>query len=292
MKGITEEQREVNINAWRELYKFIVTSTDEEFYAKLKEYFVVDSALYFYLFTERYTMVDNRAKNSFWHYGKVYITEAEAALLGDKAGGYIFDNEQAAIREGYRWDLSFAYDMDTSFGIDNTGKLVLTYGKEDIDYYVDGDPSSSYIYRAAKSTFFCRLRDLFTSEMQAMFVDRENANAWSSSSVINQWDDAQNEFPEELWRLNIQRLYVRTYRGVSIDNSIAVSANPRFLTEMMNGRKKYQRRMFERNQELYMATKYFGKTATQDQIMMRFNNPESYVLKPDFTLYLTPYSNM
>ena len=292
MKGITEEQREVNINAWRELYKFIVTSTDEEFYAKLKEYFVVDSATYNYLFTERYTMVDNRAKNSFWHYGKVYITEAEAALLGDKAGGYIIDNEQAAIREGYRWDLSFAYDMDTSFGIDNTGKLVLTYGKEDTDYYVDDDPSSAYIYRAAKSTFFCRLRDLFASEMQAMFVDRENANAWSSSSVINQWDNAQNQFPEELWRLNIQRLYVRTYRGVSIDNSIAVSANPRFLTEMMNGRKKYQRRMFERNQELYMATKYFGKTATQDQIMMRFNNPESYVLKPDFTLYLTPYSNM
>ena len=180
----------------------------------------------------------------------------------------------------------------TSLGIDNTGKLVLTYGKEDTDYYVDGDPSSAYIYRAAESTFFCRLRDLFNSEMQAMFVDRENANAWSSNGLITQWDNAQNQFPEELWRLDIQRKYMRTYQGVSIDNSIAGTANPRFLTEMLNGRKKYQRRMFERNQELYMATKYFGKVATQDQIMMRFNNPETYFVKPDFTLYLTPYSDM
>ena len=180
----------------------------------------------------------------------------------------------------------------TSFGIDNTGKLVLTYGMEDTDFYVDGDSTSGYIYRAAESTFFCRLRDLFHSEMQAMFVDRENVNAWSASRVIKQWDDAQNQFPEELWRLDIQRKYLRTYQGISIDNSFPAEANPRFLTEMMNGRKKYQRRMFERNQELYMATKYFGKVATQDQIMMRFNNPVGATITPDFTLYITPYSDM
>lgn len=180
----------------------------------------------------------------------------------------------------------------TCLGIDNTGKLVLTYGKEDTDYYIDGNPSSSYIYRAAESTFFCRVRDLFSSELQAMFVDRESANAWSSDSLINQWDAAQSQFPEEIWRLDIQRKYLRTYQGISIDNSIAGTANPRFLTEMLNGRKKYQRRMFERNQELYFATKYFGNTATQDQIMMRFNNPVGATVKQDFTLYLTPYSDM
>lgn len=292
MKGITEEQREANINAWREMYKFVVTSTDEEFHANLKKYFVVDSALYYYLFTERYTMVDNRAKNSFWHYGKAYFTTEEASVFDGKIDKEYINDEQAAFNDGYRWDLAFGYDFDTSLGIDNTGKLVLTYGKEDVDFYVDGDPSSSYIYRAAESTFFCRVRDLFKSELQAMFVDRENANAWSSDSLINQWDTAQNQFPEEIWRLDIQRKYLRTYQGISIDNSIAGTANPRFLVEMMNGRKRYQRRMFERNQELYMATKYFGNTATQDQIMMRFNNPVGATIEQDFTLYITPYSDM
>lgn len=127
MDGITEEQREANINAWRNLYKFIVTSTDKEFYANLKNYFVVDSALYFYLFTERYTMVDNRAKNSFWHYGKVYISETEAAQLGEtEASYYIIDNSAAAINNGYRYDLTQGYDFDK---VDVEVKPFLIYGE-------------------------------------------------------------------------------------------------------------------------------------------------------------------
>ena len=293
MKGITEEQRQVNIDAWREAYKFVVTSTDEEFYNNFSKYFVLDSILYFYLFTERYTMVDNRAKNCFFHRGKVYYSQVEASEFATTYGVEIdaeyINDEQAAFNDGYRWDLTWGYDFDTALGISNTGKLEITYGKEDTDFYVDGDPTSSYIFRAAGSTFFCRVRDLFNSELQAMFVDRENVNAWSSDGLINQWDKAQSQFPEEIWRLDIQRKYLRTYQGISIDNSIAGTANPRFLTEMLNGRKKYQRRMFERNQELYMATKYFGNKATQDQIMMRFNNPVGATVEQDFTLYLTPY---
>lgn len=177
----------------------------------------------------------------------------------------------------------------TALGIGNTGKLEIPYGKEDVDLY---DNSSSYIYRAAKSRFFCRVRDLFKSELKNMFLDRENANAWSADGLINQWDKAQSQFPEEVWRLDYQRKYLRTYQGISIDNSIAGTANPRFLVEMMNGRKKYQRRMFERNQEMYMATKYFGNRAADENIMMRFNNPTDVVVPQDFTLYLTPYADM
>lgn len=294
--GITELEREANINAWREAYKFVVTSDDETFKSDFKKYFVQDSVLFYYLFVERYTLVDNLAKNCFPQYAKAYFTKEEAEKFKKTYGVEIqseyIDDELGAFNGGYRYNWTQGYDFDTCLGISNTGKLEIDYGKELADYNVDGDPSSALIFRAGNSTFWCRIRDLFASELEALFVECESNNAWSADGLIDQWDEQQQDFPEEIWRLDIQRKYLRTYQGVSVDNSIAGTANPRFLTEMLNGRKKYQRRMFERNQELYLATKYFGNTATQDQIMMRFNNPVGATVQQDFTLYLTPYSDM
>lgn len=258
-KKATDEDVLACNEAWRTFYRFVVQSTDEEFKAHLKDYFVVDSALYFYLFTLRYTMIDNRAKNTFWHYGK--------------------------CDDGiYRWDLTQDYDNDTGLGINNSGELTMTYGYEDTDYKTKGDASTGYAFNAATSTFFCRIRDLFVDELRSMFVDRESASAWSAEGLINQFDTWQEEFPEELWRLDIERKYLRSYR----------EGSPRFLNQMANGKKKYQRRQFERNQEKYMATKFFGNVAVADQIMFRCNTPteENLVVKPNYTLHLTPYSDM
>ena len=248
------------IEKWKEFYRFVVTSTDEEFKARLSEYFVVDSALFFYLFTTRHTMVDNRAKNTFWHYGK--------------------------CDDGvYRWNLCFNYDNDTSEGINNSGELVMTYGFEDTDYKTKGDASTGYAYNAATSTFFCRIRDLFADELSALFVERESNGAWNAETIIKEFDNWQSEFPEELWRVDIERKYLRPYK-----NGV-----PRFLNTMMNGRKKYQRRQFERDQEKYMATKFFGNVAVADQIMFRCNTPidgADVAIKQDYTLHLTPYMDM
>ena len=238
-------------------------------------------------------MVDNRAKNSFWHYGKVYISNEEALSLGEtEASYYIIDDEQASFADGYRWDLTFGYDFDTCLGIDNTGDYVFSYGKEDTDYYVDGDSTSDYVFRVADSVFFCRLRDLFPSELQAMYKDRGEKNAWDSNSLITQWDNAQAQFPEELWRLDYERKYYRTYLGLSIDNSISQGVDSTFLIGKFFGRKKYARRAFEPNQEIYFATKYFENTALNDVFWIRGNVPIGGNIKPNYSLTLVPYSDM
>lgn len=170
----------------------------------------------------------------------------------------------------------------SALGINNSGELTMTYGKEDTDYRTEGDKSSGYIFNAAESVFFCRVRDLMGSELQKMYVSRESKNCWSASSLINQFDEKQNEWCEELWRVDYVRKYERPYKD----------GNTRFLEQMMNGKKKYQRRQFERDQEMYMATKFIGNTATSDQIMFRCNTPKDAVVAPNYTLHLTPFADM
>lgn len=278
---ITDEEQAANIQVWNDFYKWIITSTDEEFVNELKDWTIEEASLYMYLFTERYTMVDNRAKNTFWHYAKVYISEAEAEALGDKAEWYTIDNEAAAIRNGYRFDF-WDYDNDTAIGINNSGEMTMTYGKEDTDYRTDGDPNSGYIYNAAESIFFCRIRDLMYPQLQAMYLNRESAGAWSASGLISQFDTWQEMFCEELWKLDIERKYYRTYQG----------GTKRFLETMMNGRKRYHRRQWERDQEAYMGTKYVAASVKADQIMFRCNTPTEAVVTPNYDLKIVPYADM
>lgn len=225
-------------------------------------------------------MSDNRAKNIFPHWAKHYISQAEAVSLGDKAQYYTIDDAAAAIRNGYRYDL-WDYDNDTGLGINNSGELTMPYGKEDIDYKTDGDPSSGYIFNAAESTLWCRIRDLMSKQLAALYQSVDS-NCWSDTHLINEFDAWQNQFPEELWRLHYERLYVRTYKA----------GTTRFLQEMMNGRKKYQRRQWERDQHAYMGTKFLHTDIKSDQIMFRCNTPKSAVVSPDYTLRIVPYSDM
>ena len=262
MKNISAEDHETNLTAWRDFYRFVVNSSDEDFHDHLGDYFVLDSALYFYLYTLQWTMIDNRAKNTFWWRHKC-------------------DDDE------YRFEF-WGYDFDSGLGINNSGEMVMPYGKEDMDYRTDGDASSGYIFNAAESTFFCRLRDLFHDELQQMYVTCESNNAWNAESMINEFDTWQSQFPEELWRLDITVKYINSYLG----KGRFYAATPRFLTQMLNGRKKYHRRQFIRDQVAYMATKWFGNDATSDQIMFRCNTPVSAVVTPNYTLHLTPYSDM
>lgn len=157
----------------------------------------------------------------------------------------------------------------------------MSYGKEDTDYKTEGDPSSGYIFNAAESTLWCRIRDLMQSQLRTMYQSVDS-NCWSDTHLINEFDEWQEQFPEELWRLHYERLYFRTYNAGTI----------RFLNEMMNGRQKYQRRQWERDQHAYMGTKFLHTDVTSDQIMFRCNTPKNAVVKPDYTLRITPYSDM
>jgi hypothetical protein len=184
---------------WWELYDFVTKSNDEDFKKYFDYYFVRNSALYYYLFTLRYTMVDNRAKNSFWHYGKTGgIYEKDVEIKAEDGTILFKASKGEPIR---KWDLNWAYDMDTSLGIDNTGSMVYRYGYED---YPEDLYNGKEVFRESDSTFFCRVRDCFAGELSSLYNSLDSSkNAWSADGLIEQFDKWQSQFPEELWRMDI-----------------------------------------------------------------------------------------
>lgn len=173
----------------------------------------------------------------------------------------------------------------SSLGINNYGDLVYRYGLEDTDV----DENGEEVFRESDSTFFCRIRDLFSNELKQMYNTLESQNVWHGESLINQFDTWQAEFPEELWRIDIERKYIRTYNSSFIDGA----GDSQFLVNMAKGRKKYQRRQFERNQEKYMASKFQSSVASSDNAVLRCTSPNGdLVVQPNYKLKLTPYAYM
>ena len=306
-------QIENAIRVWKEFYRFVTKDlsyddkrTDDlgtvlddpvkvaQWKKDFSNWCIEDAAFFFYMYTLRYTMVDNRAKNTFWHYGKIATTNENGELV------YATDSEGNYIYKFDFWD----YDNDTALGIDNAGKLEMTYGVEDDDKDLnagDGEDSSPTYFRAANSTFFQRIMKYFADELPTRYASYEidKSGVFDSENLIKEFDNWQSQFPEELWRLDYERKYKRPYVngfGINWDNALAWDTDdPRYLTDMMNGKKKYQRRQFERNQDFYMSSKFRGVKNSKDMITLRGAGDLSgtnLIIPQDATLYITPYLNM
>lgn len=84
-----------------------------------------------------------------------------------------------------------------------------------------------------------------------------------------------------MWRLDIERKYIRTFTGKVYDNCKLTDTdgntkqNTRFLKEMMQGRKKYQRRQWVRDQGIYFGSKYMLSNVRNNTIEMVCYTPDA-----------------
>ena len=304
--GRGKAQVALNNDVWRAFYRWVITSTDDEFKNELDQWCVRSAVEFFYAFTHIYTMMDNRAKNTFWHFAKTGVYREVSKPVSELLHIYceLIDGEYVTTADTeidsgktyytqYAFDL-WDYDNDTALGINNNGELIFPYGKEDTDYNIDGNPASGYVFNGATSVFWCRLRDLLPGEITSTFQN-VTAECFSATNLIQQFDDYQECYPEEIWRLDIQRKYIRTFTGESVDNS-KPKHDVQYLRDMMQGRKKYQRRQWVRDQEIYFGTKNLMNTVVGDdnRITFRCFTPtgDDIVVQPDYTLRITPYSDM
>lgn len=304
--GRGKAQLTLNNEVWRAFYRWVITSTDEEFIQELDEWCVRSAVEFFYAFTHIYTMMDNRAKNTFWHFAKTGTRRAVSKPVKEllhvyeelSSDGIYATTKDTQIVAGktyytqYAFDL-WDYDNDTALGINNNGELIFPYGKEDGDYNIEGNPASGYVFNGATSVFWCRLRDLLASEITSVFSSVAS-ECFSANDLITQFDSYQECYPEEIWRLDIQRKYIRTFTGESIDNS-KPKHDVQYLRDMMQGRKKYQRRQWVRDQEIYFGTKTLMNTVVGDnnRITFRCYTPTGNVaVPPNYTLRIIPFQDM
>lgn len=173
----TPEELQAGKDAWQTLLTWVVNAEPETFAAEFEEHFVKDSLLFYYLFTERYTLVDNRAKNTFWH-----------------------------TEDLIHWDLCFDYDNDTGMGNDNEGGLTLRYGYEDTDTI-----GTKSVFNASDSKVFCYIRDYMQADLADLFIKLESQGAWSAGRVLTKFEKEQASKPERLWITDMRRKYFRPY---------------------------------------------------------------------------------
>ena len=287
-------------------------------------WFIDNSLPYWYLFTERYTMIDSRAKNTFYHYGKIYITEDEASgakvteltniknshleeyiennhiqayktataqqianaeleyqiatatFLHENAQYFEVNNDKAAINNGYRFEM-WGYDMDTALGINNNGQMVFSAGVEDID-----KDASGWIYNEAESVIWRRVRENMYNQLAALYINLKG-DCFNAENLIEEFDRLQAQFPEELWRADFERKYYRPFRDLN---------ETTYLNDMANGRKKYQRRQFERNMAIYINSKYQRNGSYLENDLISFRPQFTWTAGRDTRIIIKPYSTM
>lgn len=217
--------------------------------SECEDYLVMDSIIYHFVYLERHTMVDNVAKNSFW---------SSSDLV--------------------HWDLSKAYDMDTSDGNNNEGQMVFDYGNE-----ADDVIGTKNVFNASDAVWF-----VFASHLpeacRTMFVDRESAGAWSAVGYHNFLLSQQQKVPERIWNECYWRDYLRTYeQGI----------NTAWLSFLDGGQKTHQRKHYETFEELYDASKYRGSASTSQQIGIRGYTPSVWTgVEPRSELTVKMYNKI
>ena len=145
-----------------------------KFKAEINDHAELQSALFYYLFTELFLMVDSRAKNAFpTFYGSNKVC----------------------------W---LPYDMDTALGINNEGALTFGYELEDIDKTETG----ADVYNGQKSVFWINLRQAFGDELAAMYQTLRSDDVLSYEIVEHMFEEHQKIWPEAVWNEDAWYKYI------------------------------------------------------------------------------------
>lgn len=183
--GVTNEELEAPIEYrhWNTNVKTTFTTDNEDyrlskFKAEFNNYFIKDAMTFYYLFTEVFLLVDNRAKNMF-------LTT--------------FDGEH--------W-FPIPYDMDTAIGINNEGQLSFEYDLEDYDpaSYDTGDQST--VFNCGDSALWVNFYKVFKDDVSDMYKTLRSGTKFNYNYINNKMRNHQKQWPEAIWNEDEYNKYI------------------------------------------------------------------------------------
>lgn len=246
-----------------------------KFKAEASKYVELESAFYYYLFTETFLMIDSRAKNMFPSFNGSPITES-GRLMRRKV-------------------VFMPYDMDTALGTNNSGVLMFGYALEDTDHVSEiisgsgSGGSDAPVFNAQDSVFWCNLRDAFVSDIGSMYRKLRSGSpaTWSYEALKNLYENHQSKWSENIFNSDAKEKYlVPLTNPVTFDEDTGqYIKTDRYLT-MLQGSKAEQRKWWLFNRFKYMDSKYNTGSAASSRINLRLFNSGTLTITPTIDMYV------
>ena len=244
-----------------------------KFRAEFERYAEIDSATFYYLFTELFLMIDSRAKNMFVGFHGSNTTGSGRAM------------DRKAVFE--------PYDMDTAIGTNNSGVLMFGYYLEDTDTVSsiisggDSGGTDAPVYNAQDSVLWTNFRDAFRAQITAMYRELRSSGAWSYDAIEQRFENHQAIWPETIFNEDSYIKYITPLVDpVTVDEATGkLIVTDRYLT-MLQGSKEEQRKWWLANRFRYLDSKYHIGAATANVAFIRFFNSGTLTLTSAIDMYM------
>lgn len=234
-----------------------------KFRAELSQYMELESAVFYYIFTQVLLMIDSRAKNMF------------PSFCGSNTG------TAPNIR---RKVVFLPYDMDTAIGTNNEGILAFGWNLEDTDQINNTD-----VFNGQQSVLWCNLRDGCPNDIARMYSNLRSSGNLSYNSIENMYEERQSKWPEAVFNEDAYFKYILPGTHNVTEGNTVYTADVTYLT-MLQGSKAEQRKWWLSHRFPYMDSKWDSGDAAR-KITIRANM-EANSSAVDNPIVITPYNDI
>lgn len=248
LAGLREMVEWVNDTVvWEDGNKNSITSEScDAFKAGFQNYFNLNAMLFFYVFTELFLMVDNRAKNMFWT-----RYQYRSGIRPTSAGYNYLTNTLAPDNNNYYGWFTFPYDFDTAIGTNNQGKNVYDYHWESLD--VNG-PTGESIFGGQHSKLWVAFRQAYPDLIANTYINMRNDINYTTVETL--FENNQSIWSETVTNEDMIVKYINWGNATGYD--------------MLLGLKDMQRKWWLYNRFKYFNSKFAIERAT-DRINIRIH---------------------